>query len=159
MEQTREPISFTFTLVLGTGLARAHTEIATLTLQEKNYNNLKADTDEDIQCLEKSISTQSIMQTFQLRQCCKIGEEQTYRFYKEDYVLLCVRRVFLCQLFQSHQGIISSGQEKYTQTPEGTRKSQSWYHSLFDFSLWLTTLISTIMGPLVILLFLLNFRL
>lgn len=50
MRQKREPISLTLSVILGSGLARAGT--AALMLQEKNYNSLKADIDEDIQRLE-----------------------------------------------------------------------------------------------------------
>jgi hypothetical protein len=38
------------------GLFGVNTRIAALMLQEKNYNSLKADIDEDIQCIEKLIS-------------------------------------------------------------------------------------------------------
>lgn len=55
MRQQTKPISY-FPIILGTGLAGVGTRIATLTLQEKNYNNLKTDRNEDTQCLEKSIS-------------------------------------------------------------------------------------------------------
>lgn len=43
-------------LTLGAGLARASTGIAALALQKKNHNTLEADIDENIQCLERSIS-------------------------------------------------------------------------------------------------------
>lgn len=56
MRQKREPISLTPAIILGAGLAGAGTGVATLMLQEKNYSSMKADTDEDIQHLEKSIS-------------------------------------------------------------------------------------------------------
>lgn len=56
MRQKREPISLTLAVILGAGLAGAGTGIAALTLQEKNYNSLKLDIDQDIQCLEKSIT-------------------------------------------------------------------------------------------------------
>lgn len=54
MRQKREPISLTLALILVAGLAGACTGIAALTLQ-KNYNSLKADINEDIRHLEKSI--------------------------------------------------------------------------------------------------------
>ena len=56
MRQNREPISLTLAVILGAGLAGADPGIASLSLQGKNYNRLKADIDEDIQCLEKFIS-------------------------------------------------------------------------------------------------------
>lgn len=55
MVQKREPVSLTLALILGAGLTGAGTGIVALTLQDKN-NSLKADIDEDIQCLEKTIS-------------------------------------------------------------------------------------------------------
>lgn len=51
MRQKREPISSTLAVILG-----ADTRLAALTLQEKNYNSLKLDIDQDIQSLEKSIA-------------------------------------------------------------------------------------------------------
>ena len=55
--QRREPISLTLALIPGAGLAQAGTGLAMLALQEKtNYNSLNADINEDIQCLERSIS-------------------------------------------------------------------------------------------------------
>ena len=54
MRQKKEPISLTLAVILGAGLAGAGTGIVALTLQEKNYNSLNID--QDIQCLEKSIS-------------------------------------------------------------------------------------------------------
>ena len=50
-----EPISLTLAVIIGAGLAVVGTGIATLMLQEKNYNSLKADIDEDIQRLENFI--------------------------------------------------------------------------------------------------------
>lgn len=56
MVQKREPVSLTLALILGAGLAGTGTGIVALTLQDKSYNSLKADIDEHIQHLEKSIS-------------------------------------------------------------------------------------------------------
>jgi hypothetical protein len=56
MKQKREPISLTLPVILRAGLAGAHTGIAALTLQEKNYKSLKLDIDRDIQRLQKSVS-------------------------------------------------------------------------------------------------------
>ena len=52
MSQKGESISLTLAVILLAGLARAGTGIAALMLQEKNYDTLKADIDENIQCLK-----------------------------------------------------------------------------------------------------------
>ena len=56
MRQKREPIFLTLAVILRAGLAGSGTVIAALRLQEKSYNSLKLDTDQDSQCLEKSIA-------------------------------------------------------------------------------------------------------
>ena len=48
MRQKKEPISLTLAVTLGAELTGAGTGIAALILQEKNYNSLKADIDQDI---------------------------------------------------------------------------------------------------------------
>lgn len=55
MLQKREPVSLTLALIWGTGLAWAGTRITALTLQDKNYNSLKADTDKDIHSTSREI--------------------------------------------------------------------------------------------------------
>ena len=51
----REPVT-ALTLAVLLGAIRMESEIAALTLQDKQYNQLRAATDEDIELLEKSIS-------------------------------------------------------------------------------------------------------
>lgn len=125
MRQKREPISLTPAIILGAGLAGAGTGVATLMLQEKNYSSMKADTDEDIQHLEKSISKlEHNVDSLAGRQYCRIGRDQTQCFLiKEGYVLY-KEYCFLCRQFQSYQGIISQSQEEYRQMPKGMRKFQ-----------------------------------
>ena len=48
MRQKKKTVSWTLTLIIGAELAGASTGIAGLTLQEKNYNNLKIEIDEEI---------------------------------------------------------------------------------------------------------------
>jgi hypothetical protein len=55
MSQRRKPISLTLVFILGAWLACVGSGVVVLALQEQNYNSLKADKGENIQCLEPSI--------------------------------------------------------------------------------------------------------
>lgn len=99
MSQKREPFSLTLAVILGAGLA--HTGIAALTLQEKNYKSLKADIDEDIQCLEKSIlhlelNVDSLSNAEVVLQTRRVLDLVGF-YLKEGYVPLYVRSVVSCQ--------------------------------------------------------------
>jgi len=59
----------------------------------------------------------------------------------------------LCKLWYDGQG-----ERRASQTEERVREqSQGWFESWFNLSPWLTTLISTLLGPLIVLLLLLTF--
>lgn len=74
---------------------------------------------------------------------------------------LCAALGEECCFYVDHLGIIK---ESMALIREGLQKrklekeqSQCWYESLFNWSLWLTTLISVLAGPFIILLMLLIF--
>ena len=73
---------------------------------------------------------------------------------------LCVDVFKECWFYVNHSGIkellakVRESIERYQREQEN---SKSWHHSLFDNSPWLTTLISTITGSLIIFLLLLTF--
>lgn len=74
---------------------------------------------------------------------------------------LCVDVFKECWFYVNHSGIIKESLAKVRESIERCQREQenskSWHHSLFDNSPWLTTLISTITGSLIIFLLLLTF--
>lgn len=70
----------------------------------------------------------------------------------------------LCEEFDfyvNHSGVSGESLAKFRESTDRLQRvrenPQNWYHSLFDSSPLLTTLISTLMGPMVILLLFLTF--
>ena len=74
---------------------------------------------------------------------------------------LCVDVFKECWFYVNHSGIIKESLAKVRESIERCQREQenskSWHHSLFENSPRLTTLISTITGPLIIFLLLLTF--
>ena len=70
--------------------------------------------------------------------------------------MCCVRgrMLFLCESLRDSQG-----QDKKRAEPKKKREmSQNWFESWFNSSPWFTTLISSLVGPLIILLLLVTLR-
>lgn len=67
---------------------------------------------------------------------------------------LCAALREECRFYVNHPGVIresgGKGRESIDRHQREQENSKSWYHSLFNTSPWLTTLISTITGPLLI---------
>lgn len=101
--------------------------------------------------------TWSIMQMLQLKWCYKTGGDKTQCSYSREGL----REE--CCFYVNHSGVIRELLAKVRENLDRCRRereeSRSWGHSLFAFSPWLTTLISSLIGPLVILSLLLTFRL
>ena len=105
-------------------------------------------------------------------QCNKIGQDLDFRqvlvhvfkllifysFNKKDYVQPSMKE---CYFYIDHSGIVKDFMAKVL---EGLAKrkrekgqNQGWFELRFSTSPWLTSLISTLLGPLIIILLLLTF--
>ena len=102
IRQKRAPIILTLAVILEAVLAGAGTGIAALILQEKNYNSLKADIDQDTQHLEKSISHLecNVNSLAELVLQNRWGLDLV--FLKQGGLCAAWRMLFLCQPFWSY---------------------------------------------------------
>lgn len=142
----REPITMTLALLLGIGTGTA-------ALIHGNQSAINADLEaleNSISLLEKSLSSLSKV-VLQNRRGLDL------LFLKEGG--LCAALKEECCFYADHSGVIQDSMAKLGERLKQTQHEaqQGWFEGWFNRSPWLTTLISTVMGPLIISLLLLTF--
>ncbi|KAF0883469.1 ENV1 protein, partial [Crocuta crocuta] len=157
----REPFTaLTLSVLLGLGLAGTGTGISALAVQSSSYNHLRAAIDMDIQNLETSVAHLQ-------KSLTSLAEVVLQNRRELDLLLLqqgglCAELKEECCFYADHSGVIKESlakvQEGLAKRKREREQSQGWFESWFNSSPWLTTLISTLLGPLLILVFILTFR-
>lgn len=157
----REPVSITLALLLGgltvggitagigTGAAALAETSQFKLLQQAMHADLQA-LEESVSALEKSLTSLSEV-VLQNRRGLDI------LFLREGG--LCAALKEECCFYADHTGLVRDNmaklRERLRQRQHLFESTQSWYERMFNGSPWFTTLISSLMGPLVIVLLLL----
>lgn len=160
LRHKREPVS-AVAITLGTvlGVAGVATGVSSLVTQHSYYNSLRVAIDEDLERVESAISHLQKSLTSLSEVVLQNRRGLDLLFLQEGG--LCVALKEECCFFADHSGIVQDSMAKLKEGLEKRKRerqqSQGWFEALYAKSPWLTTLVSTIMGPMIILLLLLTF--
>ena len=159
----REPVSLTLALLLGgitVGGIATGIGTGTAALMETNqFRQLQQAMHTDIQALEESVSALEKSLTSLSEVVLQNRRGLDIFFLQEGGLCAALREE--CCFYADHTGLVRDNmaklRERLKQRQQLFESQQGWFESWFNKSPWFTTLISSLMGPLVIILLILLF--
>ncbi|KAG3275190.1 hypothetical protein H1C71_020740 [Ictidomys tridecemlineatus] len=155
----REPVSLTLAILLGIGAAAGvGTGAAAMIRGSQQMAQLETAIDQDLKALETSITALQESLTSLSEVVLQNRRGLDLLFMREGGLCAALREE--CCFYADHPGVVKESLSKLRKRLEECQRErktqQGWFESWFTQSPWLTTLLSALAGPLIILMLLLT---
>lgn len=157
----REPVTLTLAVILGLGMAAGiGTGSTALIRQPMYYEELRAAMNTDLSALEQTVSKLEESLTSLSEVVMQNRRGLDLLFLKEGG--LCAALKEECCFYVDHSGVIRDSMAKLRECLNARKRerenSQGWFESWYNKSPWYATLLSTVAGPLFVIILILTFR-